>query len=161
MGGSGGKFLTYDFARSVLKKSALGAPGNASTFQKPTENQCFWLQPLKNLRKINVFHLGGPWGAPGGSMKPHGRPMGPHGAPMGCPWGAMGPHGFVKTTEPGNIYIYIYTSVNPCISMHGAKQSRAKENRAKCHRDQHLRTGILSSDSRPAILSATVALKQA
>ena len=31
-------------------------------------------------------------------MKPHGRPMGPHGAPMGCPWGAMGPHGFVKTT---------------------------------------------------------------
>ena len=32
-------------------------------------------------------------------MKPHGRPMGPHGAPMGCPRGAMGPHGFVKTTR--------------------------------------------------------------
>ena len=36
------------------------------------------------------------------------------------------------------LYIYIYTSVIPCISMHGAKQSKGKENRAKCHRDQYL-----------------------
>ena len=54
-----------------------------STLKKPKENQGFWLQPLKNLRKINVFGswpLLGPMGRPGG---PHGHHMGARGGPMG------------------------------------------------------------------------------
>ena len=31
--------------------------------KKPEENQGFWLQPLKNLRKIKVFGYMGPPGA--------------------------------------------------------------------------------------------------
>ena len=38
------------------------------------------------------------------------------------------------------IYIYIYTSVYPCIYMHGAEGSRAKWNRGQCYRDLGFRT---------------------
>ena len=34
-------------------------------------------------------------------------------------------------------HIYIYTSVYPCMSMHGAKWSRVQWLRAECNRDQH------------------------
>ena len=82
-------------------------PKLSLTFKKPKENQCFRLQPLKNLRKINGFRPGSPWGAPGGPMGPHG-PWGPIGRPWGCQWGAhgapmgrhgvpWGAHGFGKT----------------------------------------------------------------
>ena len=38
--------------------------------------------------------------------------------------------------SPPHIYIYIYTSVNPCISMHGAKWSRVQCNRVLWHSAQ-------------------------
>ena len=50
------------------------------------------------------------------------------------------------------------TRAYPCTE---AGRAVAGENRAKRHRDQHLRTVTLSSDTGPAILNATVALKQA
>ena len=39
----------------------------------------------------------------------------------------------------------IYTSVNPCISMHDAKRNRVQWLRAECNRDQHLRIVISNS----------------
>ena len=50
------------------------------------------------------------------------------------------------------------TRAYPCTE---ASRTVAGENRAKRHRDQYLRTVTLSSDTGPAILNATVALKQA
>ena len=64
-----------------------------STLKKPKENQGFWLQPLKNLRKIKVFGYMGPLGPYGAPMWPHGVPMGPHGLSPGLPWAPMGPYG--------------------------------------------------------------------
>ena len=43
------------------------------------------------------------------------------------------------------VYIYIYTSVNPCISMHDAKRNRVQWLRAECNRDQHFRIVISNS----------------
>ena len=67
------------------------------TFKTHKENRCFWLQPSKKLRKINVFRSGahgdplgdpwGPWGTPGEAHGPHGPPQG---VPIG-PHGALGP----------------------------------------------------------------------
>ena len=39
----------------------------------------------------------------------------------------------------------IYTSVDPCISMHGPKQCRVQWLRARCNREQLLRTAISNS----------------
>ena len=47
-------------------------------------------------------------------------------------------HGFT-------LVYYVYTSVDPCIYMHGAKQSRAQWLRAKCSRAQHFRIAISNS----------------
>ena len=72
--GSGGEFLTPDSVRSLFNFSALGAPGSSQNLKKPKENQCFWLQPSKNLRKINVF-----------------LPLGFHPSPPGCASQARNP----------------------------------------------------------------------
>ena len=45
------------------------------------------------------------------------------------------------------IYIYIYTSVNPCIYMHGVKQSRVKHGRVQWYRAQPLRTVFSNATS--------------
>ena len=45
----------------------------------------------------------------------------------------------------GGVRANIYTSVDPCISMHGAKQCRVQWLRAQCNRDQLLRTAISNS----------------
>ena len=52
-------------------------------------------------------------------------------------------------------YIYIYTSVNPCISMHRAEWNRAKRCRAQGQQRQPLRTA-----SSNAIFERQVAPKQ-
>ena len=78
----------------------------SSTLKKPKENQGFWLQPLKNLRKINVFGPWGPMGPPGApwghNVAPGGLPglpNGPHGAQWGqwalAPWGPRAPRGYI------------------------------------------------------------------
>ena len=55
------------------------------TFEKPKENRCFWLRPLKILRKISDFHPKRPTGAQGqpkGSQKDtQGSQVGDNGAP--------------------------------------------------------------------------------
>ena len=73
------------------------------TIEKPKENQGFWLQPLKNLRKINVFGPWGPMGPPGApwghNVAPWGLPGlpdGPHGAQWAlAPWGPRAPRGYI------------------------------------------------------------------
>ena len=73
-----------------------------STLKKPKENQCFRLQPLKNLRKINVFGLWStvePCGAPGVPWRPIGHPQGPWGP---CQQGSMWPH----RSQSGPKYIH-------------------------------------------------------
>ena len=64
-GSSGGEFLTPDSVRSLFKKSALGGLAWAPEKKKPMVFHDFLLQPLKNLRKIKVWALGGPGGPAG------------------------------------------------------------------------------------------------
>ena len=45
------------------------------TLEKPKENQGFWLQPLKNLRKIKVLGSGSPMGGPKGVRAGLGTPI--------------------------------------------------------------------------------------
>ena len=54
-GGSKSEYSTTILALFAGKWGPILRP----TLKKPKENQGFWLQPLKNLRKIKVF---GPWG---------------------------------------------------------------------------------------------------
>ena len=50
-------------------------------------------------------------------------------------------HGYARV----HTSIYTYTSVDPCMSMHRAKQSRVQWLRARCNRDQHFRIVISNS----------------
>ena len=59
------------------------------------------------------------------------------------------------------IYKYIYTSVNPCISMHGAKTNRVRQKRVRTNMDLELSSSNFERNIRTQLSSAATAVKHA
>ena len=72
----GGPKIEYSTAILAHLAGKWG-PILGSTLEKPKENQCFQLQPLKMLRKIKVLRLWEPLGDPKGVLAGPGTPRDP------------------------------------------------------------------------------------